>query len=88
MATARQPRDSCGLDRRQHLRPEPPRPATERQVLTSIAEDHGGLYSKASGNPRRGSTTAALESLVAEGEVVSDHTRRTGYRVVDPLLVV
>ena len=60
--------------------------ATERQVLTSIAEDQGGLYSKASRNPRGGSTTAALQSLVAESEVVSDHTSRTGYRVVDPLL--
>jgi hypothetical protein len=71
---------------------EKPRPsgpdyrATERPVLTSIAEDQGGLYSKASRNPRGGSTTAALESLVAESEVVSDHTHRTGYRVVDPLL--
>ena len=60
--------------------------ATERQVLTSIAEDQGGLYSKASRNPRGGSTTGALESLVAESEVVRDETRRTGYRVVDPLL--
>jgi hypothetical protein len=60
--------------------------AAERQVLTSIAEDQGGVYSKASRNPRGGSTTGALDSLVAESEVVRDHTRRSGYRVVDPLL--
>ncbi len=60
--------------------------ATERQVLTSIAEDRGGLYSKASRNPRGGSTTGAIETLVADGEVVRDRARLTGYRVVDPLL--
>jgi hypothetical protein len=60
--------------------------ATERQVLTSIADDRGGLYSKASRNPRGGSTAGALASLLADSEIVRDPTRLTGYRVVDPLL--
>ncbi|MGH2834765.1 MAG: hypothetical protein ACRDKD_01045 [Solirubrobacteraceae bacterium] len=62
----------------------------QRRALTAIAEDSGRLYGAAVqasvGGTRGGSVTTAVRGLLDAGEVVEDATRKTGYRVVDPLL--
>lgn len=62
----------------------------QRRALTAVAEDSGPLYGAAVqrrvGGARGGSVTASVRSLLDAGEVVEDATRRTGYRVIDPLL--
>jgi hypothetical protein len=63
--------------------------AGQRRALTAIAENRGSLYGHAVqarvGGTRGGSVTTALRSLIDTGEVISDPTSTTGYRVVDPL---
>jgi hypothetical protein len=63
--------------------------AGQRRALTTIAENRGGLYGHAAqarvGGTRGGSVTTALRGLIDAGEVASDPTSATGYRVVDPL---
>jgi uncharacterized protein len=63
---------------------------SQRRALTAIALDEGPLYGRAAGRrqggSRGGALQAAVRGLVDRGEVVEDPARRTGHRVVDPLL--
>jgi uncharacterized protein len=60
----------------------------QRRVIVSIAENARGLYAAARGHggSRGGAVRNALDALADAGEVVDEPGRRTGYRVVDPLL--
>lgn len=62
----------------------------QRRALTAVAENSGALYGHAVqarvGGTRGGSMTSALRGLIDTGEVIADQTRKTGHRVVDPLL--
>lgn len=63
-------------------------PASQRRVLTAVAEASESIYSAARrhGGSRGGAPRTALEALVDRGEIVKDEATGTGYRVSDPLL--
>jgi hypothetical protein len=60
-------------------------PSNARRVITAVAENRGGLYSRSSGQPRGGSVAAAVRALTDLGEIIEDDRVVVGYRVVDPL---
>jgi hypothetical protein len=63
-------------------------PASQRRVLTAIAENHEGIYAagRRQGGSRGGAVRAALDSLRDRGDVVEDAGTTSGWRLVDPLL--
>ena len=63
-------------------------PTGQRRLLVQVAVDNAGLYASGQGGSRGGSIGSALLALVDRGEVVPDPDRRTGHRVVDPLLAL
>lgn len=66
--------------------------ATQRRVLTAIAENDARLFGRAAqarvGGSRGGGLKLALEALIDAGEIVVDPTTISGYRLVDPLLAL
>lgn len=63
-------------------------PASQRRVLTAIAENREGIYAagRRQGGSRGGAVRAALDSLRDRGDVVEDAATTSGWRLVDPLL--
>lgn len=63
-------------------------PTGQRRLLTLVADDRDRPYSRAAavGGSKGGTVRAALAALRERGEIVEDLARRSGYRVVDPLL--
>ena len=63
-------------------------PNGQRRLLTLVADDLERPYSRSSssGGSKGSAVASSLASLVERGEIVKDATRRSGYRVVDPLL--
>ena len=60
----------------------------QRRILALVADDVDRPYSRASavGGSKGAAVRNSLTALVERGEIVKDATRRSGYRVVDPLL--
>ncbi|HVY77846.1 MAG TPA: hypothetical protein VG898_05005 [Solirubrobacterales bacterium] len=63
-------------------------PASQRRVLTGIAENREGVYAagRRQGGSRGGAVRTALEALRDRGDVVEDADTVSGWRLVDPLL--
>ena len=63
-------------------------PASQRRVLTAIAENREGVYAagRRQGGSRGGAVRAALDGLRDRGDIVEDKTTASGWRLVDPLL--
>lgn len=63
-------------------------PTSQRRVLAGIAEDREGIYAagRRHGGSRGGAVAAAVEALIARGEIAEDATATTGLRIIDPLL--
>ena len=63
-------------------------PAGQRRLLALVADDVDRPYSRSSsvGGSKGSAVRSSLAALVERGEIVRDATRRSGYRVVDPLL--
>lgn len=60
----------------------------QRRILALVADDVDRPYSRSSavGGSKGAAVRNSLTALVERGEIVKDATRRSGYRVVDPLL--
>lgn len=63
-------------------------PGGQRRLLALVADDLDRPYSRSSsvGGSKGSAVRNSLAALVERGEVVRDGGRRSGYRVVDPLL--
>lgn len=61
---------------------------SHRRMLAVIAENTGRLYAseRRRGGSRGGAISTAARVLEDRGEIMRDASRRTGYRVTDPLL--
>lgn len=62
--------------------------AGQRRVLTAVADNQEGIYasSRRYGGSRGGAAKSATEALLDTGDIYTDGSTASGYRVVDPLL--
>lgn len=63
-------------------------PSGQRRIATSVAENTVALYAadRQHGGSRGGAVGTAVQALLDRGEIVSDPSTPTGYRLTDPLL--
>lgn len=63
-------------------------PVGQRRMLTLVADDVDRPHSRSSavGGSKGSAVASSMAALVARGEIVRDAGRRSGYRLVDPLL--